>query len=88
MMTLFGSLQLKKKTPKKEQTSQIKVGHYKIIKAFSSFRLERFFFFLKKTQFIVNPFINGFGASPCLINITHEGSVTDRDGLENWSHGM
>ena len=36
---------VKKKTPKKEQTSQIKVGHYKIIKAFSSFRLEGFFFF-------------------------------------------
>ena len=87
MMKLFGSLQLKKKAPKKEQTRQIKVGHYKIIKAFSSFRLEDFFLFFKR-NFIVNPFINGFGASPCFINITHEGSVTDRGGLENWAHGM
>ena len=38
----------KKKTQKKEQTSQIKVGHFKIIKAFSSFRLEGFFFFFFK----------------------------------------
>ena len=46
-----------------------------------------FFFFFKKRNFIVNPFINGFITSPCFINITHEGSVTDRDSLENWSHG-
>ena len=79
------------KKKKKTKTKKIKVGHHKIVKAFSSFRLDRFFvffcFFFER-NFIVNPFIIGFGASPFFINITHGGSVTDRDSLENWSHGM